>query len=464
MVSESVGESAAEKKETEAGPAVVLDTAQTTAYDQYDMCYSIAIGEQGIWTPFASAKKVDFTLSDSEILTMSANGATVDFTGQKKGQSVITAKADGQTATACITVKEPFVSDAEQEGNIPYWLDYFAYALEGLSPELQEEYMMSVGDYMALVLPDKQYDRTFVNMAKAAATLYPTAYLINNYAALRMDMEQYDEAKKWLLKALEAGDDPTILTNLAQCEYELGNYDNAMTYAGQAAELEPNYGLAHLVMTCVHLQRGDDILAIETLFKSMRSTYTETTSDLLRNLYRQVLKKANMTDSAGWEKLPDGTSTYFDMGLGEMVLTEYHMELLFEAVSAGVESDGRDIPANQISLPYPVDPQDALLGGDAWGIAAETVNKAEPHCRAGQTVVHAADPGFQTFRLRETFRTVLFDTAFCRLDPTRILFRRNLPVSPVLRRLRIQHGVVFCDVVLQQPDLTPQSPELIQFT
>ncbi|MBE6114947.1 MAG: tetratricopeptide repeat protein [Erysipelotrichaceae bacterium] len=349
------------------------DPKNTTDLDTIDTYFTITVGQETTWTPFEEEGDVTFTVEDHEILEVSSEGNTILFQGSKAGETLLHIMGKNTQSTAHITVKE--VAYTATSGSVLWWVEYFESELLHLNKEQQTDYLLEVGDYMALAMPAKQFDHEFVNMAQAATLLYPNSYLINNYASLQQDMGQYEEAKRWYEKALEIdGNNPIILTNLAHTEYELGDLLKAMELAERAIQVEPNYGLAYLVMTCVHLENGDDMLAIETLFKSMRNTYTETTSDLLRELYKQVRTKANMTSSYNYDRAIAGIDNFIDMELGEMVLTDYHIELLFEAATAGVTSNGQDILSNQISLPYPADPNDAVLGPNSWEIAAEVVN------------------------------------------------------------------------------------------
>ena len=333
------------------------------------------VGGSRQWVPFTS-DDTQFRSDESDAIALTTENGIATITGEKEGSASITATAGDQTITVTVTVKKEYIERGTTDGTIQGWLDYFATELEGWSEADQIEYFLSLGDYMALVLPSAQYEADLINMGQAAALIYPHTYLLNNVAALLMDAQNYEAALTWLEKAVESGEENAVIyTNIAECFYELGDYDAAFTWAGKAIQAEPGYGLAHLVMTCVHLQRGEDMLAMETLFKSMRSTYTETTSDLLRNLYRKVREVAGMSGYASADLVMDGSSGWLGQELGEMLLTEYHVELLFEAAGAGVISNGRDVPANQISLPYPADPADAVSGGDSWGRAAEAVNQ-----------------------------------------------------------------------------------------
>lgn len=332
------------------------------------------VGGSRTWSPFD--ENTEFSVSDEDIVSVKSEENTATFTALKAGQTAAAAKCNGKEMTVTITVRDQYIETASTDGKVLGWLNYFETELAGWSEADQIEYFNSIADYMALSLVSGEFDWNMINMGQAAAMIYPTTYMINNLAAVLMGALEYRYAANWLEIGVKANEPNAVLyTNLAICYYELGDYTGAMEWAGKAVAADPGYGLAHLVMTCVHLQNGDDMLAIETLFKSMRSTYTETTSDLLRNLYRQVRTKAGLTDSTSYEKTVKGMDTYISFELGEMVLTDHHIELLFEAAAAGVISNGQDIPANQISLPYPANPADAVLGDDMWDSAASAADK-----------------------------------------------------------------------------------------
>ena len=318
-----------------------------------DASFTVLIGDSYTWTPFETDGDVSFSNSNNNVISISEGGQTVTFLGLSVGESIITAEKDGTKKTALVKVVSDVVSNAVNNGTTAEYIDILIADMDGLNNDARMEYLLSIGDYMALSAASGETGSGFMNMAQAATLLYPCGYMLNNYATLLMQRGEYEEAALWLEKAVEAEKgNPTILTNLAECKYQLGDYAAAMDLAGKAIQSEENYGLAYLIMTCVHLKNGNDLLAIETLFKSYRSTWTETSSNLSTDLAVKMKQAADK---------------------GEMILTDFHIELLYEAVSAGTNPDGRDIPANQISLPYPVNPADCLTGNDSWMAAREAI-------------------------------------------------------------------------------------------
>ncbi|MDR0901879.1 MAG: hypothetical protein LBM92_03815, partial [Opitutaceae bacterium] len=115
------------------------------------------------------------------------------------------------------------------------------------------------------------------------------------------------------------------------------------------------YGLPWLIQTCVHLKNGNNEKAVETLFKSYRSLWNDTTARLTSELKKQIMETAREKE--------------------KMLLTGEHIKLLYEACRAGSVPDGRDIPANQLALPYPVNPADALVAGESWYAAGAGIRK-----------------------------------------------------------------------------------------
>ncbi|MDR0964406.1 MAG: tetratricopeptide repeat protein [Clostridium sp.] len=360
---------------------------------EYDEVLTVIIGDTGKWTPFETDNGVTFTYSDisengdvstepdnllDNLVFLTDDGKTVTYTGLILGECIITARfGDAERIALVKVVKEASDSTAavgsgtnttgtngsnnseNSDETETHTLSQMYYNLlladlNDLDPAAQAEYLLTIGDYMAIAAATRETGSGFTAMAEAATILYPSGYMLNNYATLRMQRSDYDGAVPWLEGAIEVEKgNPVILTNLAECYYALGDYEGAMEMAALAVESEPNYGLAYLLMTCIHLQNGDDMLAIETLFKSYSSVWTETTEALSFSLLEKVMSHIEVGE--------------------EMILTPYHIELLYEAASAGTISDGRDTPANQISLPYPADPADCFTGRESQLAAREEV-------------------------------------------------------------------------------------------
>ncbi|MDR0840487.1 MAG: hypothetical protein LBN26_03775, partial [Christensenellaceae bacterium] len=67
--------------------------------------YTILIGGSDEWTPFAGKSGVIFANSDDKVIDVSDDGTTVEFTGKKVGESVITATFDGTESKAIVRVR-----------------------------------------------------------------------------------------------------------------------------------------------------------------------------------------------------------------------------------------------------------------------------------------------------------------------------------------------------------------------
>jgi tetratricopeptide (TPR) repeat protein len=314
-------------------------------FEGYDASFMLAVGRSGSWAPFGTGTGFDWTNGDGSVANASASGSVMTFAALGKGETVMTATLDGVTRRALVVVLPAPALDSP-DGWTEWYADIILDDLEGMDALDQVEYLLTIGDYMALSQAVGGYTGEFLSMAEAATILYPCEYLLNNYATLLMNDWEYAEALIWLEKAAEAGtNNPMVLTNIAECHYRLGNTTSAMDYAARALGAEPDYGLAYLVMTCVHLKNGNDILAMETLFKSMKTVWTERSYELCANLLERV-----------WE------AASYD----EMPITPFHLDLLGDAVAAGCVPDGRDVPENQISVPFPVGVAGCLTEGESW--------------------------------------------------------------------------------------------------
>jgi hypothetical protein len=77
--------------------------------------YTILIGGSDEWTPFAGKSGVTFASSDDKVIDVSDDGTTVEFTGKKGGEAVITAIFDGPESKAIVRVR---AAQAETDQNV----------------------------------------------------------------------------------------------------------------------------------------------------------------------------------------------------------------------------------------------------------------------------------------------------------------------------------------------------------
>jgi tetratricopeptide (TPR) repeat protein len=245
--------------------------AKYASFADYDAAFVLAVGKTGSWTPFSTDSGFDWKNADGSIANANGSGHVLTFKALAEGETVLTATLNGETKRALLRVLPAPAVDSP-DGWIEWYIDCIIDDLEGMDEENQVEYLLTIGDYMALSQATGDCGGEFLSMAEAATLIYPCEYLLNNYGTLLMSEGDFAEAVIWLEKANEAGtNNPMVLTNIAECYYQLGDTNAAMNFATQALTAEPGYGLAYLIMTCVHPKNGNDILAMETLFKSMRT-------------------------------------------------------------------------------------------------------------------------------------------------------------------------------------------------
>lgn len=310
--------------------------------EDYDTSFVLYERDAETWTPFISGKETTFTVSEEGVIDYSVkNKKNLKFTGKKAGECVITAEQNGKISTALVRVLA-LKDDRDSAHSVEYYMLYIANELSELDSETKAEYLLNLGEYAAVSLASGAVDGNLVNAMAAACLIYPHTYLINNYAALLMGRAQYQEALLWLIQADEANpNNPFILTNMGECCYELGDYEMAMVYTDMAIAAREDFGLAHLIQACVYAQRGDLNAYIESLFRSAKTCWNELTTTLMQDLYIRAKDYQDRYDKA--------------------MLTKKHLDILMEAAGYGTTSDGRDIIAHQISVPFPAPITSAAL-------------------------------------------------------------------------------------------------------
>jgi len=324
--------------------------------DDFKVSFILEEREDDSWTPFVSSKNTTFTVSDESVIEYVVEHKTIKFTAKKAGECIITATSGSKEATAAVFVL-PLEDDRDSANGIAYYLGYIAQELEPLSDADRAEYLLNLADYAAVMQGGGMVDGNLMNAMGAACLLYPTTYLINNYASLLMSQQQYKEALTWLELAADAEPgNPVILTNLGECCYELGNLSMAMTYTDMAIAAEPEFGLAHLIQCCVYMKQGNLTESINSLFRSAKTCWTELTTDLMQDLYLYTKDTVERYD--------------------KFIITKDQLDLFMEAAGYGTTSDGRDILKYQISLPFPAPVTSAALTADeSYGAASTAISE-----------------------------------------------------------------------------------------
>jgi hypothetical protein len=67
--------------------------------------YTILVGGSDEWTPFSGKSDVTFANSDDKVIDVSDNGKTIEFTGKKVGEAIITATLDGTESKVLVRVR-----------------------------------------------------------------------------------------------------------------------------------------------------------------------------------------------------------------------------------------------------------------------------------------------------------------------------------------------------------------------
>lgn len=335
------------------------DVTYTLDPADFGTCFELEERESDSWTPFIGSSNTTFTVSDDSIIKSTIVRKTIQFTAKTAGECTITATSGSKEAVALVRVLAPEIDDSANA--VAYYFAYLVNELEPLDDAARAEYLLNLADYAAILQADKKLDGTIKNALAAACLLYPNSYLINNYASILMVQKQYKEALLWLAQADEADpNNPVILTNMAECCYELGDYEMTMVYTDIAIASQEDFGLAHLLQACVHLMRGNVRPAMVSLFRSARTCWTDLTTTLMEDLYQYAKEYKEVNDI--------------------MILDKELLDILMEAAGADCVSDGRDTLANQISLPFPAPNISMALNADDsyWAQSQQILESIEP--------------------------------------------------------------------------------------
>lgn len=72
----------------------------------YDAEYTVYVDGKDEWKPFPGKSGVTFDVSDTGVISVSDNGAKIEFAGKQVGESVITATLEGNESRALVRVRE----------------------------------------------------------------------------------------------------------------------------------------------------------------------------------------------------------------------------------------------------------------------------------------------------------------------------------------------------------------------
>jgi tetratricopeptide (TPR) repeat protein len=120
-------------------------------------------------------------------------------------------------------------------------------------------------------------DDEILGISGTLVKAYPHPLLLNNFAAMVLEHESPEEALYFfMLAAAQEPDNPIFLTNLANIYLELEEYQEARLYAEQALIEANDYGPAFQVLTTLNLHEENYILAAETMIKSAKYCFNDT--------------------------------------------------------------------------------------------------------------------------------------------------------------------------------------------
>lgn len=179
------------------------------------------------------------------------------------------------------------------------------------------------------------YDRnSLFYLTEKALSAYPEHPLIlANAGSVMFEAGYTGEAIKLFQQSLAVSpNNPIVLTNLANCYLNKGEYSKAKQYATSSLSVDSEYTPAYQVLTSVHLEDGNHILASETMIKSARNCFDDVTMHQMDSFLQEV-ETLEPTD---------------EFPLKEEIIEEFY-EMMNEEGQAVLP--GMDTPEQQLKLP-----------------------------------------------------------------------------------------------------------------
>jgi len=127
-------------------------------------------------------------------------------------------------------------------------------------------------------------------MAGKALSAYPEhPVILNNAASVLFDSEKTDTAIALYMEAIKAAPrNPIFLTNLANAYIQKGDFVSAEKCARQSLLADPDYSAAYQVLTTCHLEKGNDMLAAETMIKSTKNCFNDVSISQFTSFLQEV--------------------------------------------------------------------------------------------------------------------------------------------------------------------------------
>jgi tetratricopeptide (TPR) repeat protein len=210
------------------------------------------------------------------------------------------------------------------------------------NPDLKRMYALMVTTQLSLAQVGEVSGDILTALACSTLEAFPEHPLVvNNAAAALFGVGQEADALILFKEAVAAAPkDPIALTNLAEVCLTLGAWADAETYARQALDADNEYGPAWQTLTTVYLHDKAYEIAAETMFRSARYCWNETSEWQFGSFLTQI---ENMKGD-----LDEGENEYPN---------EYPVRLeIIELLYSAVEKDCRviyseeDTPKGQLTL------------------------------------------------------------------------------------------------------------------
>lgn len=223
-------------------------------------------------------------------------------------------------------------------------LDTIEEETKGMADAEAMEHLLKYCDEMVAAAEIGCVTGEMIERAVATCMLCPSSAVYNNTAMLFFYKGDTPNALLYYQQAEKMdADNAIILTNIAECFFELGDLAAARRYADRAVSLEPEYGLAFQLLTSLNLKEKLYVLAAETLFKSARNYFSDITACQFFSLKMALISASALAEGG-----------YPMKALLDQVFSPAHLDLLTEATRAGFTTNGQDTPANQKRFNWPV--------------------------------------------------------------------------------------------------------------
>ena len=216
--------------------------------------------------------------------------------------------------------------------------------IKGMTNEQAAAHIVQYNNAVMTAIEIKCLTGDMIEKAIACCHVYPSAIGLNNIGLCFQYKDDPKTALNYFQQAEKIDDkNVTILLNIAECFFELGDLKAARQYADRSVALEPAYGLAMQLLTAINLKEGNYTLATETLFRCAATYFSDITASQFSSL-KMALHNASLLAENGQLDIKK---------LLDELFSPNNLDLLTAATRAGFDSNGQDIPANQKRFNWP---------------------------------------------------------------------------------------------------------------